>query len=249
GALDQAEQALRAAEVSGHYRSRVGALIDSAHVLHAMGEISRAQQLAERAVAESVAMSQLRVAALDCLANVLLSLGDVRGAEAAFDEISQLRPRHGTRLAPHWDVLSELASRVALARLTNRTEEVDSLIKQALETARTSRDETWLARMEVEWAKRLLASGKASEAVEPLTNAVSYNNPSPELLARTSAAMGLAALEMGDPAGGSSALLRAVRVAGALGSSVLESELRRDAPTTVGPASGPTVDDAVALIE
>ena len=249
GALEEAEQALRAAEISGHYRSRVGALIDSAHVLHAKGETARAQQLAERAVAESAGMSQLRVAALDCLANVLLSLGDVNGAEAAFDKISELRPQHGTQLAPHWDVLSELSSRVSLARLTNRTSEIDSLIKQALETARRSRDETWRAKMEVEWANRLVAAGKASEAVEPLTSAVSYNNPSPELLARTSAAMGLAALEMGDCASGTSALLRGVRVAAALGSPVLESELRPNGPLTIATPGRPSLDDAVALIE
>ena len=249
GALAQAEQALKAADVSGHFRSRVGALIDSAHILHAMGEASRAHQLAERAVGESDGLNQLRVAALDCLANVLLTLGDVKGAEAAFDEIDRLRPQHGTRLAPNWDVLSELSSRVGLARLTKRNDELDSLIKQRLDTARESRDETWQAKMEIQWANRLVASGKASDAVEPLTKAFSYNNPPPELLARTSVAMGLAALEMGDSASGASALLRGLRVAAALGSSALESELRLDTPESVSGPTRPNLDDAVALIE
>ena len=250
GALRHAEEASKAAEASGHCRSRVGALIDAAHILHARGELADAKQFAERALGDARSLRHLHVAALDCLANILLSTGDISGAEAACEQIANLRPRHGTRLASHWDVLSELATRVSIARSRNSHLETVELINQGLHTARASRDHAWLARMELACATELLTSGQANEAVVPLSRALSYDNPPPELLARVCATLDVASAALGENRS-RAASQRGHRIAGALGSRVLEAELSQvgQRPTPPATVALSSLDDAVALIE
>src|SRR5436190_1059224 len=134
-ALDLARTAASLSEESGYFRGAVAALIDQGHVLHFLGELEDARRLAEVAVSRSGEHRQLRVAALDCLGNILLAEGNLAGADAAFEQITHLRPQHGTRLAPQWDVLSELSSRVSLAKVRQSDADRDSLVAQGLRTA------------------------------------------------------------------------------------------------------------------
>jgi DNA-binding NtrC family response regulator len=248
-ALDSAVRAATAAEEAGYFRSRVAALIDRAHVLHAMGDLSPAHRAADLAVRQSGENRQLRVAALDCLANIMVALKDFAGAEAAFDEISLLRPKHGTRLALHWDVLSELSSRVALAKARERLNDRDALVAQGLKTARLSIDKTWLTRMQLELAEAYLRSGNPQSAMEPLAIASSCLDPSPELLARTAAMKALAAFKSGDLHTAASSYGRSTRIAQAIESTALAADLVNECSGLVPEAQIKGLDDAVALIE
>src|SRR5262249_37404627 len=93
-ALDELDSASTAAKRSGYFRGSVGATVDRAHVLLANGRLTEARALAEAAVSRSEHHYQLQVAALDCLANVLIGTGDIPAAEDAFAKILSLRPRH-----------------------------------------------------------------------------------------------------------------------------------------------------------
>jgi len=196
-ALDQADAALKTGDESGYFRGWVGAMINRAHVMHALGRLEEAREFAEKAVGASAEHHQLKVAALDCLANVFIALQDLAAAESTFERIGQLRPVHGTRLAPHWDVLSELSSRISLAKLKNEDIDRQSLASSGLDTAKLSRDGTWLTRMQLELAQARLRVADTAGALDPLVIAVASRNPSPELMARISAARALAALELG----------------------------------------------------
>ncbi|HYT73752.1 MAG TPA: sigma 54-interacting transcriptional regulator, partial [Vicinamibacterales bacterium] len=248
-ALERAVAAQQSAEASGYYRAIVGSLINRGHVLHAMGDLPNARAMAELAVARADGHKQLHVAALDCLANVLLAQGDMTGAEKAFEEIGGLRPTHGTRLALHWDVLSELSSRVALAKSKGRAEDEAELINQGVRTATSNRDKTWLARMQLSLAELRLHSGDLPGAVPALFIASEYAFPSPELLARVSAATGLAAYRSGDRIAAVAAYRRGERIAKAMENPALLTELKNECSELVDKPTIAALDDSVALIE
>jgi DNA-binding NtrC family response regulator/tetratricopeptide (TPR) repeat protein len=248
-ALEFAKRAGDVAQEAGYFRAILAALIDQAHVLHAIGDLADARKLAESAVVRTGDYRQLRVAALDCLANILLALRDFDGAENAFDEITRLRPSHGSRLAPHWDVLSELSSRISLAKLRERSSDRDALVEQGIKTAQGTVDRTWLTRMQLELAESCLRAGDLDGAVAPLASAASSNDLSPELLARSAATRALAALKSGDLSSAASSYSRGRRIAAAIENAALERELENECseidvePTVQG------LDNAVALIE
>jgi len=248
-ALERLSDAESAAAQAGYFRGLIGVIIDRAHVLLASGDLPQAELLAKTAIDRSTPHRQLQVAALDCFANVLLAKSDLAGAEEAFGEIAKLRPKYGTKLAPHWDVLSELSSRLSLARARKNREDSAVLVAEGLRTATSSKDRVWLTRMQLALAELRLAGGDAEGAVEPLANAVAYERPSPELIARTSAIKGLAALRVGDARGAEASYSRGARIANAIENSALITELKEVCEgISDRPALAP-LDDAVALIE
>src|SRR5258708_6337708 len=248
-ALDFATRAAATGEESGYLRSTVAAVIDQTHVLHAIGDLAAARRLAHSVLRRSGDHRQLRVAALDCLANVLVASRDFAGAEAAFEEITHLRPENGTRLAPRWDVLSELSSRVALAKLRERPDDRDALVAQGLNIAQNSSDRTWLTRMQLELAQSLLRAGDMKGAVDPLISAASCNNQSPELVARTAATRALAALKAGEISNAVSSYGPAMRIAAAIENAALAADLENECSLTDSTPTLQEFDDAVPLIE
>src|SRR5262249_33409631 len=148
-ALDAVDKASLYADQSGYFRSIVGAQVDRAHVMHAMGNLTAARSIAEAAVEAARPYRQLSVAALDCLANVLIAQNAIAEAESRFAEISNLRPAPGSKLAPHWDVLSELSSRFSLAKAKAGRGEAESIVEQGLRAAAGNRDQTWLVLMQL----------------------------------------------------------------------------------------------------
>jgi DNA-binding NtrC family response regulator/tetratricopeptide (TPR) repeat protein len=248
-ALRSLDVASAAAEESGYFRGVVVAAIHRAHVLLASGELSEAQTLAQSAVNRSEHHCQLQIAALDCLASVLIGAGDFRGAEDAFAKAVSLKPRHESRLAPYWNVLSELSSRLSLARAKRNREESAALVAEGLQTATDNKDKTWLARMQLALAELRLSSGDITSAIEPLASAVAYERPSPELIARISAIRALAAHRTGDPRAAATACARGTRIATAIESSTLAREVVETCDGIAGEQAPSALDDAVALIE
>ena len=158
-ALEAVEQATTFANESGYFRSIIGAQVDRAHVMHVLGDLEAGRKIAEAAVQAARPYRQMSVAALDCLANILIAQGEIASAEVVFTEISNLRPKHGSKLAPHWDVLSELSSRFALARAKPGREEAERIVEQGVRTATETHESTWLIRMQLALAELRLESG------------------------------------------------------------------------------------------
>jgi len=120
---------------------------------------------------------------------------------------------------------------------------------QGVQTAQNSLDKTWLVRMKLELAESRLRNGEIVEALKPLTEAVSSAQPTPELLARTSATKALAALKSGDGPAAAALYQRATRIAEAIESSALANEIASECSVTDSPGQLQSLDDAVALIE
>jgi DNA-binding NtrC family response regulator/tetratricopeptide (TPR) repeat protein len=248
-ALSRLDEAAAIADDAGYFRRALGALIDRAHILLLVGQFAEARVLAETAIARSEGHHQLQVAALDCLANVLLAANDVAGAEAAFDRILEVRPVRGSRLAPHWDVLSELSSRLSLARTKGAHEEANALLAEGLKTAVASKDKLWLAKMQLALAEFRLSSNDVIGAIDPLIDATGFDRPSPELIARTAAVKGLAALRSGQRSVAAASLSRGSRIAIAIESTELVGELRALGDPIHESPEGAPFDDAIALLE
>jgi len=103
--------------------------------------------------------------------------------------------------------------------------------------------------MQLELAESRLRNGEIAEALKPLTEAVSSAQPTPELLARTSVTKALAALKSGDGPAAAALYQRATRIAEAIESSALASEIASEYSVTDSPGQLQSLDDAVALIE
>src|SRR6185437_14586777 len=177
-ALVHAREAGRLATESGYFRAIVASLIDAGHVLHSLGRFTEALETIETALAQIDAHHNLRVAALDCLANILVSQGDLTRAEAVFEEITHYAPKAKAKTVLHWDTLSILWSRLELARVRNRYDEVEKLLKSGLETAKHSGDSGWLVRLQLASATLSLEAGRLESAIEPLAKAVAAETSS-----------------------------------------------------------------------
>jgi DNA-binding NtrC family response regulator/tetratricopeptide (TPR) repeat protein len=247
-AIECVERAETHADQSGYFRSIVGAKINRAHALLSVGDLSQARAIAEDAVAASQTYRQLHVAALDCLANIQVALKEVASAEVTFAEIAKHRPSFGTKPAPHWDVLSELSSRVALAKAKTSAIETAKLVEEGLKTAEASRDRTWITRMELARAELLLDSGDIAGATNSIVRAAQASQPSPEIVARTAALKGLASMKVGDSIDASSQHKRGLRIADAIENASLLLDIRGQLMVPDAPVTS-KVDDAAALVD
>jgi transcriptional regulator with PAS, ATPase and Fis domain len=248
-ALDASCRAEIAAKESGYFRSEIAALIDRAHILHALGDLTGARDLATKAARRGAEHLQLRTAALDCLANVLISGDDAAGAEAAFDEIASLKVNCRANLSLHWDVLSEIASQVRLSKLKGRQAETDALVSKAVATAQASKDSTWLARMQLELGELRARSGDFETAERLTTTAIRNRNLSPELLARLSRTVALTSLAEGNVEDATNAYQRSLRIANFTENITLGVDLQISQLEGLRCSGGRSLDDAVALIE
>jgi DNA-binding NtrC family response regulator/ATP/maltotriose-dependent transcriptional regulator MalT len=246
-ALEHVDRAAAAADESGYFRARIGAEIDRAHVLCALGAFPDAKRSALAATQGSVSYPQLHVAALDCLGTIQISEGNIGEAEVTFDEVARRRPAHGTRLAPHWDVLSEVSSRLALAKARRGGDEAAELVSTGLKTAIKSEDNTWIVRMQLALSELRLRNGDVTGAAESLFAAMGGGRPSPEIIARTCALKGAVALTTGNVDVAVTEYGRGIRIATAIENVLLSSDLRRESPP--GATHVTSITDATFLIE
>ena len=122
------------------------------------------------------------------------------------------------------------------------------LVSQGLQAALASEDGTWLVRMRLALAELRLKAGDFAGAVGPITEATSVVQPSPEVIARTAALKGLAALRNGDMQSAATEYARGRRIAHAIENSVLETDLNAPLELPVS-NSETTMMDATSLLE
>ena len=248
GALEHIDHSLPYVAMSGYFRTKIAAQIDRGHILVALGNTTEARNVALDAVRASLPYPQLHVAALDCLGGILTFEGNIEEAERVFERIAQCRPKHGSRLAPHWDVLSELSSRLSLAKAKSGGTESEALVAEGLRTATNSMDRAWLLRMQLALAEIRLKAGDVASATDILSQALQAGAPSPEMIARASAVKGLAAFKRGDKQVAALDYARGIRIARAMENAALAADVRGETEL-LEPTHTARLDDSIALLE
>src|SRR5687768_8879366 len=127
------ERALESSLVSGHFRNRVAALINTSHALAARGNHKEAQRRIDTVVRQTYQHPHLLMAALDSRANLLIAAGDYDGADDVFREMARAADRLDMRL--HWDELTESYSRARLAACRHHWPEAAKQARVALSLA------------------------------------------------------------------------------------------------------------------
>jgi DNA-binding NtrC family response regulator len=237
------------AEQSGHFRTKVSAMINSAQLLADLGHCAKARSLFESSIREAQQHPQLLLAALDGKANLLLTEGDNDEALATFDRIGHLSQALGdARL--HWDKINEDYSRARLALSRRMWQEASTGLAKAATAARASHDKMWTRRIELLLVKSLAAQNQAKEAATHLH--VDLGPPlSIELVARWYDA--LAALFHANSNKSNVFLARSLRIAASVRNRALAHDLRvrqSDDPIENSAALPESnLDAAVALID
>ena len=240
------ERATNCAEQSGHFRTKLGAMINAAQLLADQGHHQKARGLFETVIRQSADHPQLLLAALDGQANLYLTQGHYENASAAFDRIGRLSEVLGdARL--HWDKLTETYSISRLRMSLGQWTEAESELRKAKEVAIRSHDRIWAKRLELARAKCLGIQGQKAAAAQLLSVEVEPAE-SVEMVARWHGALAAAQLE--DSAIVSKHLGHALRIAKGVANGALAHDLSIGLPRvgTVPPPT-PTLDSAVALLE
>ena len=246
--LKYARAAAEHAEVSGHFRTRMAALINSAHLLASQGEYRTARSQLDSVIKQAHAYPQLVLAAHDAQANLLITRGEYEAAARAFEEMTALALKlEGGRL--HWDAMSEAYSRARLAIGRAMWRDAARELTAAGDIASRCGDRVWLARTQALRAK-CLAMAHDSSAVSELPAHVDQAF-SLELVALRNGAVAAAYERHSD--GSLVHLGRALRIASGLGNNDLLHDVGAGLEVLDGsaPIPGPrnTLDSAVALVD
>ncbi len=246
--LESANVAIRFADDSGHHRTRVAAAINASHLYSWMGDFERAEENIAYAMQSCGTNIHLRRAALDSLANLLISSKQYPECKRllAADERT---PQVGIRL--HWDALTELYTSARLAQAEKRWQDAHVSLTKGLQLSVECGDRLSEKRMRIARARCLAMMGHYSECgVE--VGAVDWQSSDLEEMAGLYGA--LAAAERFQPDRVRLHLGRALR----LSDSMLNAALRHDLLTGMteltsadasSEAAPPDLDSAVALLE
>ncbi len=247
--LAHLDHATSYSERSGHFRTRLAALINTAQFNADQGEYVKARAQFENAIRQSQQHPQLLLAALDGRANLLLIQGNHSEALAAFERIAVLSAALGNARL-HWDKLAESYSRARMAFSRKLWHEAETELYQARQLAVDSHDMIWARRIELLRLKCLAMQRDGARSGIEVT--VDVDSPvSAEMVARWHGA--LAALYRGNLEQSQMQLARALRIAHGLGNTGLahdiEAGLSARSEDSVARHPLPTLDSAVALIE
>jgi DNA-binding NtrC family response regulator len=252
GNTDAAFECLAAAssyaEESGHLRTRISALINTAQLLGDTGHHSRARGQFESAIRQAHEHPQLLLAALDGRANLSLTLGRDDEAVETFARIRNLSDALGNARL-HWDKVTEGYSRARLALTRGDWAEANIELKAAAKLAKAGNDRIWTRRIELLSLKCLALQGSRDAAAQRLWSG-DTPNASVEMVARWHGT--LASIYQSSQRQSSIHLGRALRLAAGLGNAALEHELftgfalEEESLRTLPLDS---LDSAVALIE
>ena len=247
-ALRYVRAAAEHAHVSGHFRTRIAALINSAHLLVSQGDFATARTQLDAVSKEAHEYPQLVLAAHDARANLLITRGDYKQAAVALEEATTLACKlEGGRL--HWDAMTEAYSRARLALGTAKWQEAVRELGTAEDIAERCGDKVWLARIRLLKVKGLALAGEPSAARQlpaHVDQAFSL-----ELVAQWNGAV--AGGYARNSAGSAVHLGRALRIARGLGNNDLIHDVAAgfvigsDGGASAGPTN--TLDSAVALID
>jgi DNA-binding NtrC family response regulator len=148
-AREAVTQAVRCGNESGHFRLRIGTQINWAQRDLCDGFTSGLEDRLLRLVELSTDHIQLRLAALDALANYYLATERLREARQCLANILRAR-----RLARDgWAYLTESYSRSNIALLQGDSRRAERLLRQGLEAATLSGDSIWIRNFQLRLAQ------------------------------------------------------------------------------------------------
>jgi len=240
--LRHVELALELAEQSGHFRTRMAALINSSQLLGCRGKFDSAHDRLNEVTGKTNCHRQLTLAALDSRANLLVTSGDLEAAVSVLkDLLAVSQPMGETRL--HWDRLTESYTRARIAAAVGDWLDAERQLGPALVLARECHDRIWSRRLDL-----LLVKCRAKNGHAGLDDAVfdAIEEANIEALAQR---YGSLSAVLGSSKKGNASLIRAIRVAEGIGNSSLRRDVTVGMPTPTDLPAGSHIDDAVALLE
>jgi DNA-binding NtrC family response regulator len=240
--LCHANAALRYSQESGHFRTQMASLINSAQLLGSRGEFTLAHARLDEVIRQTNGHRQLTLAAMDGRANLLITAGDVAAAASVLKEISVVSLAMGrTRL--HWDTLTETYTRARFAAVVGDWDAAERQLEPALALARECHDNIWTRRLELLRVKCRALTGEARVFDNEVFCISDDSNV--EALAQRYGSM---AAILG-PRLGNGSLARAIRVADGIGNMTLQCDVKAGMFPVADTLAEPRVEDAVALLE
>ncbi len=253
GALTSAKRAGELSELSGQFRTRIGAAINACHLLTWLGDLDGARRALEIAFEDPQGNVHLRWGALDALANVQIESEQYADASETLYELRCITQTSGSSSHPfHWNALGVLYSSARLSQCMGRWSDAAALLAQGADTAAHCGDRAWLNKMNLARAMCLGRSNQPEFEVEDVVVAVSAD-PGGELELISLHWGALAAIEPSETLA-SQHLSRGLRVAEAIAHGALRRDLTMghsaDEIAALGTlAPSPNLDTAVALLE
>jgi DNA-binding NtrC family response regulator/tetratricopeptide (TPR) repeat protein len=258
--LGHAESAMKLAAESGHVRTHVAAVINISQIMAWKGDHSTARRYVDLALTSAAGNTHLMRAALDSLANLLISAGEFGECHRLFKQ-SDVNGHDSASGPLHWDAVTELNTRARLAQSEGRWRDAARFLSDAIKVAESCGDQVSVRRSKVSRAHCFGLEGRRTEASIDLEDVQTAQVRDPESVSRFYGA--LSALEH---AGGQTEraklhLRRAVRIAIEMENKALSRDLRSgfdwasetdwQTPSKDVPGTGTLndLDSAVALLE
>jgi len=169
GAIEEAELAIQCATRSGHSRTELAGLVNLSHAMQVMGRQNEAKHSIDVVLSKSGEDVEIRVAALDSLANLLIEEGQLKPAGEALAEIDRLLATMPPALHSRWAESTLRQTKIRLLQAAGAWDLADSDSGAAIAAAAAQSDIYWEGRFRLLKLKGLVALRQLDEAGELLT--------------------------------------------------------------------------------
>ena len=169
-ALASARRARACADVSGHSRTKIGALGNLAFLMMLEGNFDEADDLCcegLRLLHTKQITADIRSALLETRAQIMLARGDPAECGRVLDELTALQPVSGG-FRPSWYALATLTTRVRLERSKNLWHESLAMCREGIAAAKDRRDGPHGIALRCLAADSLVDLGKSVDAARTL---------------------------------------------------------------------------------
>jgi DNA-binding NtrC family response regulator/tetratricopeptide (TPR) repeat protein len=256
-AMEQAHMAIDCASESGHRRTELGGRVNLSHALQALGRWGEAAECIQSVMLEHTEDVEIRVAALDCQANLSIAKGFFeQGGQLvadADDLISSLPSPSQSR----WADLTIRQTRIRLLQVQGAWLDAEVELASAVKASEEYGDHSWRSRFALLQLRGFIATQNYDAAGRVFAE-IELQTPTVDELCQRSAILGIANIATHRTRTGQEQLDRARRIAAGLGNPSRDAEaaelldaVRRRSPQ--GPIDNtppaPDLDSAVALLE
>ena len=257
-AIREAKLAIECAALCGHPRMELAGLINLSHALQSIGDFGGAMKAINRVLATSSDDIEIKMAALDSRANVLIRQECLLEAEETIREIDRLLNSMPIDLRTRWVGSTISETRVRLMHAQGRWASANIELTHAISLSVSQQDPYWESRFLLLKLEGLTAERRFPEAGHLLMRLSQHETL--ERIGERYRLIGAALVASGATEVGSALLRRALRVAQSVDSDLgtkresVEQEgnlIKHDGDISgLSPAdSPPNLDSAVALIE
>ena len=222
--LKHAERANELSHQSGHFRTRVAAVINIAQILTWKGDLHTARRYVAEALEIAQGNKHLMRSALDSLANLLITAGQYQESQEVFQRLAMGQDELDER-RPHWDEASEVYSQARLAQAQGDLQGATELLNHALGVAQSCGDQIWSRRIRASRAQCLGLLGRQRDAIEDLEELQRTEIRNPEFMSRYYGALAGYCFGGGKTMEATGHLRRALRIATEVGNIALCKDL------------------------